>query len=242
MLTMAGAAPAVICSLCGTKIFFGDVFSDTLTYQEKFAVANIPNLLNNKKGSYINEGENVFLASYKGEPICFNCLKAKVAEYKDVNNLSSPGTGNTPITVTAEASTFNVTVPTSIPLVVKADGTVTAPTDVKLVNGSAGSVQVSSIAMNNVDWTLTDYNSGNRSKLAEAKVDSKKLGLSLAVAGNAAVTNKDGSQTPAIDTSRWSMPGSSELPITVGAIATASSSKTTSEVTAANVIFTLAWK
>lgn len=72
-------------------------------------------------------------------------------------------------------------------------------------------------------------------------MDGKELGLSLAVTGSAGTTSKDGNQTPAIDTSKWAMAGGSELPITVGAIATASSAKTASEVTAANVVFTLAW-
>ena len=256
MCTMANAAGliySVSCSICGNNF---DIQGDTTIssvyahYQEVYNVDTISDL-SLTEGAYedkpsvgLPSGKNYLqLTLYKGGKICITYLENVISEHKtsNTNNLSSPGASHTPITVTAEASTFDVTVPTRIPLVINADGGVTAPTDVKIVNGSAGSVQVSSIAMNNGDWSLTDYNGGNRSKLAEAKVDSKKLGLSLTAAGNSAATSKDGSQAPLIDVSKWTMAGGTELPITVGAIATASSAKSASEVTAANVVFTLAW-
>lgn len=99
--------------------------------------------------------------------------------------------------------------------------------------------------MNNGDWSMTDYNGGNRSKLAASLVDSKKLGLALTAAGNTVASNKDGNQTPTIDSSKWKIAGkdsgNSELPISVGAIASSVSKNIDSAVTAANVIFTVAW-
>ena len=161
------------------------------------------------------------------------------------NDVSAPGAGTTPVTVTAEASTFNVTVPTAIPLAVKADGTVTVPENVEIINNSSGPVKVTSVAMNNSAWSMTDYNGGDRAKLAAAKVGSKKLGLSLTAKNEAEASNKDGNQT--FSPAKWLMQGkdggtaNAKLPITVGAIATANDTAISVAETAANVIFTLAW-
>lgn len=157
----------------------------------------------------------------------------------------APGASTTPVTVTAEASTFNVTVPTGIPLAVKADGTVTVPKNVEIINNSSGPVKVTSVAMNNSAWSMTDYNGGDRAKLAAAKVGSKKLGLSLTAKNEAEASNKDGNQT--FSPTKWLMQGkdggtaNAKLPITVGAIATANDTAISVAETAANVIFTLAW-
>lgn len=161
------------------------------------------------------------------------------------NDVSAPGAGTTPVTVTAEASTFNVTVPTAIPLAVKADGTVTVPENVEIINNSSGPVKVTSVAMNNSAWSMTDYNGGDRAKLAAAKVGSKKLGLSLTAKNESEASNKDGNQT--FSPTKWLMQGkdggtaNAKLPITVGAIATANDTDISVAETAANVIFTLAW-
>ena len=161
------------------------------------------------------------------------------------NDVSAPGAGTTPVTVTAEASTFNVTVPTAIPLAVKADGTVTVPENVEIINNSSGPVKVTSVAMNNSAWSMTDYNGGDRAKLAAAKGGSKKLGLSLTAKNEAEASNKDGNQT--FSPTKWLMQGkdggtaNAKLPITVGAIATANDTAISVAETAANVIFTLAW-
>ncbi len=161
------------------------------------------------------------------------------------NDVSAPGAGTTPVTVTAEASTFNVTVPTAIPLAVKADGSVTVPENVEIINNSSGPVKVTSVAMNNSAWSMTDYNGGDRAKLAAAKVGSKKLGLSLTAKNEAEASNKDGNQT--FSPTKWLMQGkdggtaNAKLPITVGAIATANDTAISAAETAANVIFTLAW-
>lgn len=161
------------------------------------------------------------------------------------NDVSAPGAGTTPVTVTAEASTFNVTVPTAIPLAVKADGTVTRPSNVEIINNSSGPVKVTSVAMNNSAWSMTDYNGGSRTKIAAEKVGSKKLGLSLTAKGEETASNTDGNQSFA--PSQWLMQGkdggadNAKLPITVGAIATANDTAISVAETAANVIFTLAW-
>lgn len=156
------------------------------------------------------------------------------------------GTGETPVTITAEATTFNVTVPTSIPLTVKADGTVGVPSDLKIVNNSAGKVKVTAVTAKDGTWTLADYNGGKRDKLASEKVNAKKLGLQLTAAG-ASVATTGTNAISTVDSTKWVMDGKdsgkNELPITVGAIATAvSEAKTFADAdAAAKVIFTIGW-
>lgn len=248
MMVVAGAAPDLDsnCNICGSFISMGsDHDNSSKTYQEYYAVGDILNLTNSSRTYWDNQDLKVAL--YNSNPICQSCLEAKIAEYKAANSgtISSPGTGNTPVTLTAAASTFNVTVPTNIPLVVGADSKVTSPSDVKIINNSAGPVKVTAIAMNDGVWTMTDYNGGDRSKLAAEKVGSNKLGLSLTAGGNTVASSKNGNQSPAIDSTKWRITGkntgNNELPITVGAIASAVSTKIENAVTAANVVFTVAW-
>lgn len=247
MMSMAGAAIGTFpCSICSKS--YTEISTDlnlTKSYQDAYNVADIPNLVNSNTMRYHNS--YVYIAIYNGEGICQSCLENIIAEYKAANSdtISSPGTGSTPVTLTAAASTFNIIVPTSIPLVVGADSKVTSPSDVKIINNSAGPVKVTAIAMNDGAWTITDYNGGDRSKLAAEKVGSNKLGLSLTAGGNTVASSKNGSQSPAIDSTKWRITGKNTgnngLPITVGAIASAVSTKIENAVTAANVVFTVAW-
>lgn len=256
MVVMAGAVPDMYpynCNLCG-KDFYVHNIRGNLTYQQKYSVGTIPYLLNEEDESYSWSTDStgarhgdLCVVSYNGSPICESCIESKVTEYKAANSgtISTPGTGSTPVTLTAAASTFKVTVPTSIPLVVGADSKVTSPSDVKIINNSAGPVKVTAIAMNDGAWTMIDYNGGDRSKLAAEKVGSNKLGLSLTAGGNTAASSTNGSQSPVIDSTKWRITGkntgNNELPITVGAIASAVSTKIENAVTAANVVFTVAW-
>ena len=261
MMVVAGAAPDLgsdrnlpigpdrfDCSICGSLFLADSDYDDSgKTYQEYYAVGDILNLTNSSRTYKNKDNQDLKVAFYNSNPICKSCLEEKIAEYKAANSgtISTPGTGSTPVTLTAAASTFNVTVPTSIPLVVGADSKVASPSDVKIINNSAGPVKVTAIAMDDGVWTMTDYNGGDRSKLAAEKVGSNKLGLSLTAGGNTVASSKSGSQSPAIDSTKWRITGkntgNNELPITVGAIASAVSTKIENAVTAANVVFTVAW-
>lgn len=249
MMTMAGAAApdgAYTCCICGKGFDYNTNVTNTQTYQKMYNVNHIE-YLNSPDNSVCYWHTNLSLVQYNGKYVCQSCLEEKITEYKAANSgtISSPGTGSTPVTLTAAASTFNVTVPTRIPLVVGADSKVTSPSDVKIINNSAGPVKVTAIAMNDGVWTMADYNGGDRSKLAAEKVGSNKLGLSLTAGGNTVASSKNGSQSPAIDSTKWRITGkntgNNELPITVGAIASAVSTKIENAVTAANVVFTVAW-
>ena len=156
---------------------------------------------------------------------------------------ASGGTATTPVQLTAEATTFDVTVPTGIAIQVNADGTVTCPaaSAVKITNNSAGAVKVTNIAMNNGTWSLVSYNGGSRAALAAEKVDAKKLGFQLSVTGDTAATASDGSQTLTHNAAKWIIDPNEDLEITTAAIATAVSSAISEAETAANVVFTIGW-
>ena len=172
------------------------------------------------------------------------CLMAGLALPASAADISaSGGTATTPVQLTAEATTFDVTVPTGIAIQVNADGTVTCPaaSAVKITNNSAGAVKVTNIAMNNGTWSLVSYNGGSRAALAAEKVDAKKLGFQLSVTGDTAATATDGSQTLTHDVGKWIIDPNEDLEITTAAIATAVSSAISEAETAANVVFTIGW-
>ena len=172
------------------------------------------------------------------------CLMCGMAVPTFAANVSTAGgTGTTPVELTAAATTFSVTVPTSIAITVNADASVTCPSAsaVKITNNSAGAVKVSNIAMNNGTWTLASYNGGSRALLAAENVDAKKLGFQLAVTGDTAATATDGNQTLTHDASDWVIDPGEELQITTSAIATAVSAAISEAETAANVVFTIGW-
>jgi len=170
-----------------------------------------------------------------------------VPAYAAGTPVNAPGSGETPVTITAEATSFSVTVPAAIPLTVRADGTVGVPTNLKIVNHSAGKVQVTNISAERMSWDIADFNNGDRSKLAKEKVDSNQLGLRLSTNFGSAVTTT-GSGNMTLTGSAWVLDGGSvdegaELDIEVAAIATAVSKggTFTGDNAAAKVVFTVGW-
>lgn len=170
-----------------------------------------------------------------------------VPAYAADTPIHAPGGGETPVTITAEATSFCVTVPAAIPLTVRADGTVGVPTNLKIVNHSAGKVQVTNISAERMSWDIADFNNGDRSKLAKEKVDSNQLGLALSTNFGSAVTST-GSGNMTFTGSAWVLDGGSadegtELDIQVAAIATAVSKGGTFEGdnAAAKIVFTVGW-
>lgn len=170
-----------------------------------------------------------------------------VPAYAADTPIHAPGESETPVTITAEATSFSVTVPAAIPLTVRADGTVGVPTNLKIVNHSAGKVQVTNISAERMSWDIADFNNGDRSKLAKEKVDSNQLGLRLSTNFGSAVTTT-GSGNMTLTGSAWVLDGGSvdegaELDIEVAAIATAVSKAGTftGDNAAAKVVFTVGW-
>ena len=158
---------------------------------------------------------------------------------------SSGGTGTSTVQLTVAAATFNATVPTALALTVNADCSVTCPSDVKITNGSSGTIKLTNIAVKSGEWTLTDYNGGDRSALAAEAINAKKLGVQFTVNGTnyatSAASYSSTQNTSIAENLSQTIAAGGELPITMAAIATASSSAETASNQAAYVIFTLAW-
>lgn len=104
---------------------------------------------------------------------------------------TSGGTGETTVVLTAEAATFSVTVPTSIPIRVNADGSVTCPDNVEILNESTAAVQVTKIDMKDGAWSLVPFTTD----MSQERVDSKKLGFQMTAGEDVVATAATGDQT-----------------------------------------------
>lgn len=147
---------------------------------------------------------------------------------------TSGGIGETPVTLTAEAMTFSVTVPMALSVGVAADGTVTTADNAKIINNSSGPVKVESVTAaavapwEMVAWSETDNLSGE-------KVGSKKFALSIQKAGVSA----DGSCGAVFD----SIAANGELPFEYAAHIAPQATAITAEDNEqmARVVFTIGW-
>lgn len=165
------------------------------------------------------------------------CVPAFAEEGK-VNTVG--GSGTTKVEMTAEAAAFSVTVPTSLAFKVNADGSVTVPNNVELVNNSTAAVKVTNIEMKNGTWKLVSFDTN----FAKEKVDSKKLAITMTANGDTVTTaNVAGdTQTFTYDAAKWTMDQKgATLPLTFAAKASAVSATTSSSETAASIIFTIGW-
>lgn len=84
---------------------------------------------------------------------------------------------DTPVTITADATTFSVTVPTTIPITVTADGTTHYLSGIGISNGSSGRIRITAadiIATH--PWTLVPYDTDFTAK----PVNSKDIAIELA--------------------------------------------------------------
>lgn len=151
---------------------------------------------------------------------------------------SDGGSATTTVTLTADAAIFNVTVPTSIAVRINSDGSVTCPSDVKIVNNSTAAVKVSAIEMRKGTWSLVPFTTD----MSVERVDANKFGFSMTAGGNTAKTTSSAdSQTLTHSAASWTTEKSATLPIQCSAVASAVSKATTSSSTAASIIFTLTW-
>ncbi len=83
---------------------------------------------------------------------------------------ASGSSGTTTATLTAEAATFSVTVPTTVSFAVAADGTVTCPTGAVIENASTGPVKVNSISVTGKNgWAVVANGTNFKSVAANSK-------------------------------------------------------------------------
>lgn len=84
------------------------------------------------------------------------------------------GNAETPVTLTAAAATFSVTVPMNFPINVDAEGKVLTATGLKIVNKSSGMVEVANVSVSGAsDWEITSYDTD----MGKEKVGAKKVGF-----------------------------------------------------------------
>lgn len=169
-------------------------------------------------------------------------LLAEMGEVSATQSVdTSTGNADVPIVVTRDAPTFNVTVPTAMPISVSADGTVTTAGNVAIENNSSRSVCVKSVTINAAaDWTLDKF---DKTAMAKEPIDSKKIGFSLTMGTQTAATTKAG-QTETIGTYTTSdiiIQNGSQLPITYDGTIPAQVSGIAADTQAASVVFTVDW-
>lgn len=174
------------------------------------------------------------------------------------NHITTAGNdGTVPVVLNAVAATFKVTVPTSLPVSVDADGVSTpAGEAVKIVNGSYGQVNVKNIAITaGSGWELKAFDESaedGRSGMTTEKVGTKKIAMSLTpaknMAGTAGLEEKLEGNPATLDFSEnnWAvMDGandtdSDELAFTYAAHIPAQAVALVN-AEAANVVFTIGW-
>lgn len=151
---------------------------------------------------------------------------------------ASTGSANVPVNVTREAATFSVTVPTSLPVSMNADGTVATATDAAIINNGSYPVSISKVEMTSInDWGLTAYNETEVKKLP---VDTKKIGMELTVGGKTIITANDTTSETLTENLETSVDAAQRCLVSYNAAIPAQSSAL-SETQVANVIFTVGW-
>ena len=161
-------------------------------------------------------------------------------------NLSSTDDGT--LDGNPAATALSVTVPTALPMAMSVAGDVTTATDCAITNNSYGAVRVSSVTISVVrDWDLTAF--GDKSTLANEKVDANKLGFVLSVGGgNLAKTDSSNVETQTLISAPIDGcymtgvgdPSGNVAEIDYAAIVTPLSTAVTN-ATIANVVFVVEW-
>lgn len=153
----------------------------------------------------------------------------------DITTAGSTGTTNA--VVTAAPITFNVTVPTELPVNIDASGVVTTGVNAKIVNNSAGAVLVTGVTFTpSSNWKAVSYDKD----MSAIKVDTKEVGFTI----NECKTGEDGAlvfnqlQFPSIAAKNES--ATDELALTYSMKVPAQ--KTALEnVKVGDVVFTVGW-
>ena len=243
MMSMAGAAApekgGFDCSICGT--YDATQAGSGITYQEKYLVADIHNLTNETSRVYSSD-DSLLVACYDGQEICRSCLEKKVAEYKA--NLregtsvdSTTGAASVPVTVAREAATFSVTVPSTLPIAVDANGNVTTATDAAIINNSSAPVAVTKVELTSQsNWTLAAYSRD----ILNLPVDTKQFGLQMNIGNKTVATSNRGTSDILSDSLNARIAKGQNCAVTYNALFPAQTTAV-SDTQIANVVFTVGW-
>lgn len=103
--------------------------------------------------------------------LCSFCIPAFATEVS-----TSGGSGEVPVNLTTEAPVFSVTVPTSLPITVKADGSHVYATNAKIINNSKGMVEVTDMTISGANsWEIVDYDTDMAAQAVDTKVVAMKI-------------------------------------------------------------------
>ena len=174
----------------------------------------------------------------------------------DVNQTNSSTT--IPVTINAEATIFDVTLPANFPVTVDpSTGEASTADNAVITNKSAGAIKVSKIQVDKAgEWKLAAYDTD----MSKEKVDSNKIGVQVAPKGGRNATSGgtylkttdanadtqvllDGTGANAdqwIINGKGATDGSNELTVQYGAKASPVSKTVTNEQVA-SIILTVAW-
>lgn len=244
MMSMAGAAApdgSYNCCICGKTFEYNTNVTNTQTYQEMYNVNHIE-YLNSPDDSVCYWHTNLSLAQYNGEYVCQSCLEAKIAEYKA--NLregtsvdSATGAASIPVTVAREAATFSVTVPTTLPISIDADGNVTTATDAAIINNSGAPVAVTKVELACLsDWTLAAYSRD----ILNLPVDTRQFGLQMNIGDKTVATSNSGTSDVLSDSLNARIAKGQNCAVNYNALFPAQTAAV-SDTQIANVVFTVGW-
>jgi len=152
--------------------------------------------------------------------------------------ITDSGSASVPVVLTAEAATFSVTVPASLPISVDNNGVVTTAENAKIVNNSHGAVIVTGMSIKGQEgWTTVDYDNVN---MQSERVGTKKVAFEI---NGEKTTGEDAISFnplnfPKIDGKN--ITDTDELNITYNAKVPAQADALIDEKIV-NVIFTIAW-
>ena len=187
------------------------------------------------------------------------CLVLSMSAFASADEITTAdGSGTTPVYLSSTsngkpdgepaATAMSVTIPTGLPMHMAQDGTVTTASNMAIVNNSYGAVRVKSASITAGNhWHLTAF--GDKSSLANEKVDSNKLGFYMTIGGGDALsTDSTNASTQTllaspIEGCRMSGsgdPSSNSVAVLYNAIVTPLSTPVT-KANVANIVFVIEW-
>ncbi|RHO13289.1 hypothetical protein DW223_13705 [Butyricicoccus sp. AM18-35] len=147
------------------------------------------------------------------------------------------GSASVPVNVTREAATFSVTVPTTLPISVDADGNVTTATDATIINNSSAPVAVTKVELASLsDWTLAAYSRD----ILNLPVDTRQFGLQMNIGDKTIATSNSGTSDILSDSLNARIAKGQNCAVTYNALFPAQTA-TVSDTQIANVVFTVSW-
>lgn len=242
------------CAICSNAFSISQTTLSTQDYTEYFSVDSIADLkssaaASNSAGvtlSIVYTGTALRYAAInvnnKASPICQSCLEAKVADYKSNHREgtsvdSATGSASVPVTVAREAATFSVTVPTTLPISVDANGNVTTATDAAIINNSGAPVAVTKVELTSQsNWTLAAYSRD----ILNLPVDTKQFGLQMNIGNKTVAISNSGTSDVLSDSLNARIAKGQNCAVTYNALFPAQTAAV-SDTQIANVVFTVGW-